>query len=378
MLSDGQLPVSVCSTLLLAFLVAGQPAAGSAQGTDDTDDASKASAPAQPPEGTEDGFDAAVRAAIGAFSEKDFDAAMRGFERAHALSPGAHTLRGMGMVAFEQRDFRRAYGHLQAALRQPVKKLSDAHRSHVLDLLARTRSFLGVYHLSLQPPAAKLRVDDADAELSEGSELWLTVGRHRLVASAPGHLSTERQLEVVGNEDETLSIVLSPGTEPAAAPDNPLEASSPPGMADGVVGAAPDPEQAPAAAAGQTPWFAVGLVIAGAAMVGGAGVTGVVAAKAETDLDALCGPERLCGFDDAAEADDIKTRGQSFGLVTDILLLGGLAVAATGVTLWVLDEGTAAEEARQAQRTARRGRPAVRATALCLPGSCHVATEVTF
>lgn len=73
-----------------------------------------------------------------------------------------------------------------------------------------------------------------------------------------------------------------------------------------------------------------GWIIAagGGALIAGGVVTGILTLGAQSDLDDRC-PMRECTGDWEADRDS----GQTLALVTDVLLIGGLAVAATGAIL---------------------------------------------
>ncbi|MFK8003141.1 MAG: hypothetical protein AB8H86_26460 [Polyangiales bacterium] len=75
------------------------------------------------------------------------------------------------------------------------------------------------------------------------------------------------------------------------------------------------------------PWVLVGT---GAAMVVAGAVTGVLALSAQSDRDALC-ENNLC----VGDFESVQERGRTLALTTDVLLFGGVALAAGGV-LWLL------------------------------------------
>src|SRR5262245_443922 len=53
------------------------------------------------------------------------------FRKAHALYPNARTLRGIGMVAFEIRDYVDAARQLELALAEPRRALDETQRREV-------------------------------------------------------------------------------------------------------------------------------------------------------------------------------------------------------------------------------------------------------
>lgn len=331
------------------------------------------SADAQPPaQQPSEAYDAAIRAAITAFADKDLGVAMAQFVSAHALSPSARTLRGMGMVAFEQRRFRRAYGHLQAALTDPRRALGAAHRSHVTDLLARSRSFLGVYRLTLAPEGATLTDNGEPITASGTGELWLPLGRHVIRASADGHVTQQVELEVVGNEEQPLSIHLVPGQDPETAAVPLEQPVSQPAARDAAAEPTeptePDDESATTTELSDAdlPHLPIALVLVGGGLVAGSVVTAILQRGMQSDLDDLCGEQRVCVAADETEARELQSDGETLALMTDIFLFTGVAVAATGAFLWVFDDG------------AESDRAPVSAAAVCLPSGCSVSTRVAF
>jgi tetratricopeptide (TPR) repeat protein len=89
---------------------------------------------------------------------------------------------------------------------------------------------------------------------------------------------------------------------------------------------------APPAGHGKKFWAGVGLGGAGAAMMLASIATGVMAKGKQNDLKEMC-PDRQCEPALKSTADS----GKTLALTTDALLFGGLAVAAAGAVLVVLD-----------------------------------------
>ena len=98
-----------------------------------------------------------------------------------------------------------------------------------------------------------------------------------------------------------------------------------------VDAASGDPE--PAASPSIVPYVLMG--VGGAMMVGGV-VTGLMASSKHGELEEQC-PDSPCD----PSLQDLADEGQTLALTADILLFGGLAVAATGGMLWFLDRGSA-------------------------------------
>ncbi|MFK7984584.1 MAG: tol-pal system YbgF family protein [Sandaracinaceae bacterium] len=80
------------------------------------------------------------------------------------------------------------------------------------------------------------------------------------------------------------------------------------------------------------PWVILG--VGGAAVIGGV-VTGVLALSATNDLTSQCDEFNLCSLSQI-EIDSLRDDARTLGLVTDVLLIGGATIAATGLVLGLL------------------------------------------
>lgn len=152
------------------------------------------------------------------------------FLRAHALKPSARTLRGLGVVALEQRHYAEADTLLRQALDDPRRPLTDRQRAEAEQALGRLSGLLGRYTVSVTPPHAKIHVDGAPVTLRAGL-LTLEIGTHTLTASAAGHQPYRRKLEVRGGESERLTFALLPvqlAAPVASAPVAPAHERPPP------------------------------------------------------------------------------------------------------------------------------------------------------
>ncbi|HEX5659487.1 MAG TPA: hypothetical protein VFX59_19965 [Polyangiales bacterium] len=101
-----------------------------------------------------------------------------------------------------------------------------------------------------------------------------------------------------------------------------------------VAPVAPAPEPvAPPPGRSKKFWAGVGLGSAGAALMLASIATGVMAKGKQNDLEELCPSREDCDPALKSTAD----RGKTLAVTTDALLFGGLAVAAVGAVLVVLD-----------------------------------------
>jgi hypothetical protein len=256
-------------------------------------------------------YQTTVSQAVHEFGLSNWAEARALFRRAHQLSPSARTWRGMGMAAFELKMYVDAQRELQAALSDTQRPLTEEQRTQVVSLFEQTKSYVGRYHVTLEPAGAKLQVDGQDVTLDEGNVLLLSLGAHTLGARAAGHDDATVSLKVEGGEDAPLPIKLSvtpPPTQPTAAPA-PAAATAP--------AHAPKDE-------GMSGLTVAGWVLLGTAAVAGGSAAAFwfIADSQYNELDKGCG-STVAGCTDADIADS--------GVETSDLIHGisvGLAGAA--------------------------------------------------
>ena len=154
-------------------------------------------------------YRAIIADAVSEFDEGRWPEARALFERAHALYPNARTLRGIGMCAFEMRQYADAIRHLGWALTEPRRALTDAQRIETEALVERAGTFVGRFRVTTDPPGAEVRIDGETPRRGEGGSVMLSVGEHTVVARAPGRDDATRRLTVTGGEDETVALTLA-------------------------------------------------------------------------------------------------------------------------------------------------------------------------
>jgi len=154
------------------------------------------------------GYRDAVDGAIAEYEARNFAEARALFAKAHALYANARTLRGQGMAEFELRNYGDAISFLEQALDSSEKPLEGELRQETEALLARAKTFVARFELSIEPDVATVVVDGVPMELRGQGSLVLKVGDHVLEFRAPGYTSEKRELKVNGGEEKALNIVL--------------------------------------------------------------------------------------------------------------------------------------------------------------------------
>jgi hypothetical protein len=149
------------------------------------------------------------------FKHKNWPEARVLFRRAYELSPNARPMRGMGIVSYEMRDYVQAVRDLSAALADTRQALTEQQRSECQNLLARARTFVGVYTLKVTPPEAELSLDGARLAREPDGTLLIAFGEHVLRGMAPGHEEASARVDVQGGEQGEIELMLNPVMKPA-------------------------------------------------------------------------------------------------------------------------------------------------------------------
>jgi hypothetical protein len=290
-------------------------AQGSAQGTP-----SERAEPVEPA-----GYTQLLDQALEERNAGHFEEAHALFARAHAMFPNARTLRALGMVQFDLRDYRDSVEYLEQALASQVRPLTGPMRQSVRDLLERAKGFLGKVALSIEPRDAQVELDGTPIQLDGEQPLLLNFGEHTFDISAAGFGRETRKVNVRAGEPQTLHVVLTADAAPAASDAShasaaPLAAPSAPAKADGP---------------GALPWVLVG--VSGAMMVAGGVLVGLAQGDIADVEDAKPGT-RWSAVSDANDAAPVKS-GIGFAM------LGVGAAGLVGSLIWAL--GGASEKPAQ-------------------------------
>jgi hypothetical protein len=189
----------------------------------------RAQAPEAEPQGVENAeYKELIEQALGEFRHKNWPEARVLFRRAHEISPSARTLRGMGIVSYEMRDYVQAVRDLSAALADTRQPLTEQQRGECQNLLARSRTFVGVFEVRVTPADAELRLDGAPLSRETDGSVLVPFGEHVLTGSAQGHVGASARVRVRGGERGEVELRLVPeAAEPAVAGPMPGEAPPP-------------------------------------------------------------------------------------------------------------------------------------------------------
>jgi len=156
---------------------------------------------------------------------------------------------------------------------------------------------------------------------------------------------------------QVIEEAANPQTQPAQEEAQPTDEPQPVPVSD--VEPMAEPEESS---------FPIGPVIVmgvGGAMMLGSIATGLMASGAQSDLEKECPTRMNC----SADLEDTASKGETMALVTDILLFGGIAVAAGGAA-WLL-LGSGSSESASA-------RDATHASVMCTDTACAANVRGTF
>ena len=154
-------------------------------------------------------YERAIDRALDEHERGHFQEAREHFRAAHELMPSARTLRGLGKVEFELRNYGEAVRLLTAALASDVKPLGPELREEVTRVLDRARAYVGEVHVDVQPGSASVSVDGVTVASGPQAALALLVGDHILEFRATGRLPERRRIHVRGGEQVNIQVVLA-------------------------------------------------------------------------------------------------------------------------------------------------------------------------
>jgi hypothetical protein len=293
------------------------------------------------------GYQTLVEQALSESAAGRWEEARAAFRKAHALYPNARTLRGIGMVAFEIRDYVDAVRHLELALLEPRRALDETQRREVVALLDQARGLVARYVTSGLPADAEIAIDGRPTRPEANGIVLVSLGEHRIQVKS-GTRSADSRVTVRGGEYGALPIVLEePRAEPAPIPAATAGAkpetdpttlsdvnreSSPPTAAT----TAPNASEAEHGGVALGPLIAT---LAGAAVA----VVGVVVL-----LSGLHDVSTVENARDGTEWSDLKAANSrapiKTGLGSGLVALGG-AVTVAGVIWFAVDGSTSTERA---------------------------------
>jgi hypothetical protein len=276
-------------------------------------------------------YDEAVRIGLDEYSAGNYPEALAAMKHAHEINPNARTFRGMGVTAFEMREYVDALRYLTAALASNVNPLPPQLRAPTEHLINRTRLNVGSISLDLRPRSGMtLRIDGKPATMEPDGTVAVNIGERTLEFDAPGYAPTTRILTVESGKPLRATVVLQASS---SSPNS----DSPPTTG----GLRAEPPSAPenAQTLRRVAWWGFGT--AGAMTVGGAVALGIRELRVRQFQEAGCMTPL------SPECSDQSGR-VSTNRVVGIVVLSAAGVLAVGATvlLWKAPRSTSSVQAQ--------------------------------
>lgn len=158
------------------------------------------------------------------------------FADAHAIWPNARTFRGLGMAAYEAREYSEAIEFLEQALVHHTQPLTPKLAGEARSVLEQATRFVATLRFELEPADAQVSIDDKPLRPRADGSVLLNGGQHQLLVEAPGFLELQRTFTAEAGETSRLRLKLvsltpaePPRTEPVVsapvtvAPSVPVE-----------------------------------------------------------------------------------------------------------------------------------------------------------
>jgi hypothetical protein len=142
--------------------------------------------------GQSEDYKSLTDAAVEEHSLGHYEEARALFTRAHAINPSARTFFGMGVAAFESRQYVDAIGLLEQARADGRRPLTAAQRKQTDSLLERAQAFVVRVPIRVTPKSARVTIDGRALEPDAQGTLLLDAGAHQVVISAEGYEEVSR------------------------------------------------------------------------------------------------------------------------------------------------------------------------------------------
>lgn len=259
-----------------------------------------------------------IEQALSEFKRQNWPEARVLFRRAHQLSPSARTLRGMGVVSFEMRDYVQAVRDLSAALEDERQPLTREQFLEAKTLLERSRTFVATFTINVVPADATLKIDGATPVAEADGGVLLAFGQHIVTAERSGYESEQTQLDVEGGERGEIKLALRLVQNVATSPQAPA--------AEGAAAKRSAPQVEQTTGGLKWTWVTLG---AAAAFGGAAATLWMVGANELDELDSRCESDANAGAPCERGSVDTKTV-ERYQLLTNVSLgVAGAALIAT-------------------------------------------------
>lgn len=312
---------------LLALLVSQRALAQSAPATTSEAESSKSFGDTSVKQEAARRFEHAIKL----YEDADYALALAEFERVYELVPDYRVLYNIGQVSIQMGRYARAFRTLKEYVARGGAELPADRAAAVQADLTLLSGKVAHVSLQVEQAGAQLSIDGVAVGRSPlAAPLVVDVGEHRVQVELAGYVTQNQSLTLAGGDRREVAITLQatptapPTTAPVAPPrEKPLVAPAPP---------------VNKASSNRAAWLGVGWATTGA-LAAGALVSGALGASAAGDLKDLRGTPGTS----RQALEQAQSRASTRLLVADVL--GGAALAAGAVTLYVQLSGSSHEKA---------------------------------
>lgn len=150
-----------------------------------------------------------------AFEVEKYEEALTSYQAAWKLAKSYELAAIMGQAEMRLGKYRDAAEHFAYSLEHFAADGDAELKKNTETSLVEVKKELATVRLKTTTPDVTITVDGAPLPAASlGKDLFLAQGSHVFEASAPGHRSTRRTMEVKGGEDESIFMNLTPGEDP--------------------------------------------------------------------------------------------------------------------------------------------------------------------
>jgi hypothetical protein len=203
-------------------------------------------------------------AAVEEHSLGHYEEARALFAQAHAIAPSARTFWGMGIAAFEARDYVDAIELLAQAREDSRKPLTAAQRTKTDSLIERAQAYVVRLPLHITPSSARAAVDGKELVPNAEGVVLLDAGAYQVVVSAAGYQEAVRSMTWHAGDAPAFEVHLQPLA--VASPVTPALVAASAGPVAATP--APQPDAAPPRTYAALKWTSLGVTVASLGVMG--------------------------------------------------------------------------------------------------------------
>jgi len=242
------------------------------------------------------------------YKDGDFDAALVQFERAYSIKANYKVLYNIAQTYFQLREYVEARDNMARYLKEGGSAIEPERQAAATKDLADLEKRVAKVTLSVNVAGATVLVDGKKVGTTPLSEpISVSEGQRTISVEAPNRGARQRLIRVAGGEEQSLKLDFEDTPRTIIVRTNAAD-RKPQGL-------------------GPVFWAtAVGAVALGA----GAGVTGVLALKAQTDNK---NQQKQLGVS-SSTLNDSSTRAKNLAITNDIMT--GAAVVCAGIAVVIL------------------------------------------